>query len=44
MLYSLKLKLILIIIKPLRALRQLLKAIDYKLIDLADKLTDNLYK
>ncbi len=44
MLNSIKLKLILIIIKPLRALRQLLKAIDYKLIDLTDKITDNLYK
>ena len=44
MLYSIKLKLILLILKPLRALRQLLKVIDYKLIDLTDKITDNLYK
>jgi len=36
MLYSIKLKLILLILKPLRALRQLLKAIDYKLIDIID--------
>ena len=38
MLNLIKLKLILLIIKPLRALRKLLKAIDYKLIDLADQL------
>lgn len=41
MLNSIKLKLILLIIRPLRALRRLLKAIDYKLIDSADSIRFN---
>ena len=35
MLFTLKLKLILIILKPLRILNKILKKLEYKLIDLA---------
>ena len=44
MLYSIKLKLILIILIPLRAIKYKLNSIEYKLIHLTDKLTDKLYK